>query len=262
MNRLASLQAPYPTPFVSSMDFNETANSSPLASFSPAAPTYRRRRDKEASGVASFTPIHYERRYAYHLFIWLHGAESSERELRQLMPRVSVRNYVGVAARGLPARGHAAGRFTWEQTPAAIESAAERVANCIEFAERRYHIHRGRIFLGGQGVGGTMAMRLALQLSLPLAGALSLGGALPQGGRPLARVNQARKLPLMLMTCRESEVYPPRQVASDLRLLHAAGCHVAVREYLCGDEWYTDMFSDMNQWMMDKICPSKSPTPA
>ena len=68
-----------------------------------------------------------------------------------------------------------------------------------------------------------MALRLALQFSLPLAGALSLGGALPRGGCPMARVNQARKLPLMLMTCRGSQHYPPAQVAEDGKKVELPG---------------------------------------
>ena len=70
-----------------------------------------------------------------------------------------------------------------------------------------------------------MALRLALQSPLSLAGAASLGGPLPRGNCPLARVNAARRLPLMLMTCSESRQYPAPRVAEDLRLLHAAGCH-------------------------------------
>jgi phospholipase/carboxylesterase len=209
---------------------------------------------KAAPGVALFAPIHYERNYAYPLLVWLHGHGGSERELRQLMPNVSVRNYVGAAARGEQISRDAANACTWEQSAEAFEAAADSVTECIEHAERRYNIHRDRIFLAGRGVGGTMALRIGLQFSLPLAGVISIGGALPRGGCPFARVNDARKLPLMLMTCRGSEEYPPRQVADDLRLLHAAGCHLAIREYLCGDELYTDMFTDMDQWIMDKVC--------
>ena len=40
--------------------------------------------------TALFAPIHYEPGYAYPLVVWLHGEGSSERELRQVMPRVSV----------------------------------------------------------------------------------------------------------------------------------------------------------------------------
>ena len=107
-----------------------------------------------------------------------------------------------------------------------------------------------------------MAFRLALGGDLPLAGAVSLGGALPRGNCPLARFHTARKAPLMLMTCRGSEIYPPHRVAEDLRLMHAAGCKLAIREYLCGDDLYEDMFTDMDQWLMDRVCGAPLPAPA
>jgi phospholipase/carboxylesterase len=259
MNRLASPHAPYSS-HTSSSSLNDAS-----AFLTPAShSTAKLRRGvarptcKAGPGIALFAPIHYERRYAYPLLIWLHGEGSNECELRQLMPNVSVRNYVGAAARGVPADREPMGRFAWPQSVEAVEAAADRVAECIEQATNRYHVHPGRVFLAGQGTGGTMALRLALQYGLPLAGALSLGGALPRGRSPMARVKQARKLPLMLMTCRDSQIYPPRQVAEDLRLLHAAGCQLAVREYLCGDELFTDMFADMDHWMMEKVCQPKS----
>ncbi|HYO24470.1 MAG TPA: alpha/beta fold hydrolase [Lacipirellulaceae bacterium] len=225
----------------------------PASSGSSARPIHR-----AAPGVALFAPVHYERRYAYPLIVWLHGAGSSERELRQLMPNVSVRNYVGVAARGVPMEGEGARGYTWSQEPEAVDAAVESVSQCIEQAERRYHIHPDRIFLAGHGAGGTMALRIAMQFSLPLAGAVSLGGPLPRGNCPLARLNQLRQLPLMLMCCRDSASYPSRQVADDLRLLHSAGCRLAIREYLCGDELYTDMFSDLDSWLMERVCQGAS----
>jgi phospholipase/carboxylesterase len=259
MNRLASPHAPYANlAFSSTSSLDHPADITTITSHAAASSTAQARRPsmKAAPGVALFVPIHYERRYAYPLLVWLHGHGSSERELRRMMPNVSVRNYVGAAARGTSLGRDVAAGFAWPQTDDGVEAAAENVAQCIEQAKRRYHIHPGRIFLAGRGTGGTMALRLALQFSLPVAGAASLGGALPRGNCPLARVNEARKLPLMLMSCRGSEIYPPQQVADDLRLLHAAGCQLAIREYLCGDELFTDMFADMDQWLMANVCGS------
>jgi phospholipase/carboxylesterase len=256
MNRLATLQAPFAThslSFSSKLD-HPSDNSSSYSNVHVGAPARLRRPiHKAAPGVALFAPIHYERRYAYPLLVWLHGDGSSERELRQLMPNVSVRNYVGAAARGLPSPS-STGECSWRQTPDDIESAADAVAETIDYAKRQYHIHPGRIFLAGRDSGGSMALRLALQCSLPIAGAASLGGAVPRGGCLLAHVDKARRVPIMLMCARESQIYPSAQVADDLRLLHAAGCQLAIREYLCGDELFTDMFNDLDQWMMQLVC--------
>ena len=45
-------------------------------------------------------PQHYERNYAYPLLIWLHDTGGDERQLREIMPLVSLRNYVSLAVRG------------------------------------------------------------------------------------------------------------------------------------------------------------------
>jgi phospholipase/carboxylesterase len=259
MNRIAPLDLSFASPSSSVSKYDQLADTA-HAHHAGASTVARRPRPirKAAPGIALFSPVHYERNYAYPLLIWLHGEGSSERELRQLMPNVSVRNYVGAAARGVGISRDASAGFSWPQTDEGVDAAVERVSDCIEHAERRYNIHANRIFLAGHGTGGTMALRLALQFSLPLAGAISIGGALPRGNCPLSRIHQARSLPLMLMCSRESRVYPSHQVAADLRLMHSAGCQLAIREYLCGDELYTDMFADMDEWLMEKVCGAPS----
>jgi hypothetical protein len=47
-----------------------------------------------------FVPEHYESGYAYPLLVWLHSDHSSEFEIDQMMPALSVRNYAAVALRG------------------------------------------------------------------------------------------------------------------------------------------------------------------
>ena len=48
-------------------------------------------------------------------------------------------------------------------------------------------------------------------------------------------------------------------MVDDLRLLHSAGFSLALRQYLCGDELYTDMFADMDQWLMERVCGAPAP---
>jgi phospholipase/carboxylesterase len=259
MNRIAPIDLPFASPSSSVSKYHQLADTAHTHHASASTMARRPRPIRKAApGIALFSPVHYERNYAYPLLIWLHGEGSSERELRQLMPNVSVRNYVGAAARGVGISRDASAGFSWPQTDEGVDAALESVGDCIEHAQRRYNIHANRIFLAGQGTGGTMALRLALQFSLPLAGVISIGGALPRGNCPLSRIHQARSLPLMLMCSRESRVYPSHQVAADLRLMHSAGCQLAIREYLCGDELYTDMFADMDEWLMEKVCGATS----
>lgn len=252
MNRLHTLK-------VASVEVYSASHTSLLSGLSaPAFPGVApHRRDRTQSPAYSlFTPLHYERRYAYPLLVWLHGKASSERELRQLMPHVSVRNYVATAPRGTMAARESGRSFTWDQSSASIGEASERVRQCIDAAAHRFHVNSQRVFIAGNGHGGTMALRLALQHPEWFAGAVSLGGPMPTGHAPLNRVKAARGLPLMLASCRESQDCPPARVADDLRLLHSAGFSLALRQYPGEHELTTVMLADMDRWLMEQVCPS------
>jgi phospholipase/carboxylesterase len=202
-----------------------------------------------------FSPIHYERGYAYPLVVWLHGRNSSELELRQLMPLVSTRNFVGVAPRG-PHSGDSHRRFDWKQTADGIAEACQRVRQCVEQAEERFNIHPDRIFVAGHAAGGTMALRVGLEHPELVAGAISLGGPLPRGGHVFRNLNAARNLPIMLSVSPDEERYNNQQVLRDLRLLHSGGFSVALQLYPDGDGLTTDMLADMNAWIMAQFCPT------
>jgi phospholipase/carboxylesterase len=201
---------------------------------------------------ATFSPIHYERGYAYPLLVWLHSTGGNERELRRVMPLVSMRNFVAVAPRGstdeLP-RGNC-----WRQTRDDIESAEASVAHCLAAAKRRFNIHARRIFLAGCGSGGTMALRIAWNDPARIAGVVTINGPLPTGWRPLGRVNELRRVPCLLATSRDSRAYPATQVCRDLKLLHSAGCTVALRQYPGSHDLTSKMLSDMNLWLMELVC--------
>jgi phospholipase/carboxylesterase len=203
---------------------------------------------------ATFAPIHYEERYAYPLLVWLHDSASNEQELRQIMPLVSMRNYVAIAPRGTCDDQRNRGRFGWRQTTDAIESAHSRIVDCIAVARERFNIHEQRVFLVGRGAGGTMALRTAWHDPSKFAGAISINGPLPSRLSPLRRVNELRRVPCLLATSRDSETYPADQVCRDLRLLHVAGCTVALRQYPCGDSLTSNMLSDLDHWLMELVC--------
>ena len=249
MNRLAVPLAPSAAHSTSASN-----DASELAKLGISASSAAFAASRRTGGAALFAPIHYEPGYAYPLIVWLHDNGGCARELRRIMPLISVRNYVGAAAQIGVHPQVAGSRECWPQNPDGIESAADSVARCIESAQRRFHVHHQRVFLVGHGAGGTMALRLALQMPLPVAGVVSLNGAFPRGHCPLARLNVARQLPVLMMTCEESHRYPAKQVVDDLRLLHAAGFSLAVRHYLCGDDLYTDMFQDLDRWLMAQVC--------
>ena len=254
MNRLQSSKA---SSYQHSAAFEVPLTFAPAASKSTKVAV--RRRDRAAAPhYALFAPLHYERGYAYPLLIWLHDDGGSERELRQLMPHVSVRNYVAAAARGAGADTGRHG-YTWDHCPDSAFEAAERVTECIDAAKRRFNVHANRVFLAGQGSGGTMALRLALRYPEMFAGVISIGGAMPRRHAPLNRVNHARNLPILLASSRDSDVYPQADVMDDLRLLHSAGFSLALRQYPGDDELTTAMLGDMDRWIMERIS-SSAPT--
>jgi phospholipase/carboxylesterase len=250
MNRLQSasdsVQQVSSSSFFSATD--EPTN--PLLAWSP-----KRRCGGPRRPAAFFSPVHYESGYAYPLVLWLHDDGGWERQLRRVMPHVSVRNYVAAAIRGTsPCQGGR--RFAWDQSPEGVESAMEAALECLAEANERFHVHPRRIFVAGDGAGGTMALRLALLLPEQFAGVVSLGGPLPRGGAPLRRLNHARQTPVMLSYSRRSSSYPEAAVGEDLRLLHAAGFDLHLRQYPAGEGLTDKMLGDMDRWIMDKVCPS------
>jgi len=203
-----------------------------------------------------FAPLHYERGYAYPLIVWLHGPGSNEQELQQVMPHISMRNHIAVAPRGVQDTNCMGCGFGWKQTIDAVVEAGDRVKGCLEFAQQRFHIHPERIFVAGVGSGGTMALRMGMEHPELFAGAVSLGGPVPRGLRPLKRINEARTLPLLLAISPDPMDYSLDHAMGDLRLLHYAGFSLSLRLYPDSDPLTTTMLSDANGWIMEQICPT------
>jgi phospholipase/carboxylesterase len=57
-----------------------------------------------------------------------------------------------------------------------------------------------------------------------------------------------------LAASRGNRAYPDKQMCSDLRLLHAAGCTVALRQYPGAEDLTSNMLADMNRWLMEIVC--------
>jgi len=207
-----------------------------------------------ASPHSLFAPIHYEEAYAYPLVVWMHGPGDNENQLRTVLPLVSMRNHVAVAPRGTSVDGDLREAYCWKQTSEDIAEATQRTIDSIEIAMDRFHVHPDRTFIAGYECGGTMALRIALENPEHFAGAISIGGPLPQGLNLLRRVNSARRLPLMIANSLESKKYPSERVCRDLRLLHTAGFSLDLRRYPCGDELTTKMLSDLDRWIMQRVC--------
>ncbi len=207
-----------------------------------------------------FVPLHYEPNYAYPLIVWLHGPGRDERQLLEMMPLVSRRNYVAVAPRGLCLReDERRGEFCgWSQSVDHIQEAEERIFDGIEAAQRKLNVAPDRVFLAGFDSGGTMALRVALGHPWRFAGVLSIGGAFPSGQTPLGRWNQARNLVVFMALGRESLEYPPARACEDLRLLHAAGISVTLRQYPQGHYLTSQILGDVDRWIMEQVAAGSS----
>lgn len=201
--------------------------------------------------IQTFTPLHYEPNYQYPLLVWLHDDGGEARDLQRVMPLISVRNYVGVSITG-ESLGARRGNG-WSQTANGIISAENKLADALEVATDKFRVHADRIFLAGNGVGGTLATRLALRNPDRFAGALSLGGPFPSGQSPLSMLAVARRLPLFIAHCRDSERYPIERLCEELKLFHTAGLGATIRQYPCGDEVTTQMLHDMDVWLMERV---------
>lgn len=213
-----------------------------------------------------FAPLHYEPKYPYPLIVWMHApGRAGERQLAEIMPALSIRNYVAVAPRGFPCEQQRAGlgRLDWPQTEAYIEETERRVFGAIEAARRKCHVAEGRIFIAGFGTGGTMAFRVAMNQPKRFGGVLSLCGGFPHGHHPLAHLAIARRLPLSLAVGRDSLEYSPDEACDDLRLFHSAGMSVTLRQYPCGQELSKQMLRDMDRWIIEQVTSaSNSPAPS
>ncbi|WP_153557905.1 alpha/beta hydrolase [Roseimaritima sediminicola] len=215
--------------------------------------------DAKETPLAFFLPTRYEKNYAYPLVVWLHDDGAAEQQISQVLPHVSVQNYVGVGVRGSRAADASGHRYDWMHTASGIVSAEQAVMDAIDQASQRYSIHPERIFIAGYKGGGTMAQRIALRSPRRFAGVISLGGGFPGGCRPLANLQQVRDLNMLLAIATQCKDFSPDALADDLRLLSAAKMRVEVRQFESNDEMLVPVLRQMDQWMMSLVTGQSQP---
>jgi phospholipase/carboxylesterase len=196
-----------------------------------------------------FTPVHYEPGYAYPLVVWLHPNGSHQEQLLDVMPRLSLRNYLAIAPRGLHLEENSPGwpsRGLWSEVE-------RRVLASIEIASRDYHVAPDRVFLAGVREGGSAALQLGLDHPQRFAGVVSLGGGVPFGATRFTNLYAARSLPLLITHGRRAGHYGEGKACQDLRILHAAGMALAVRQYPDENQLDDQLLGDVNRWIMERV---------
>jgi phospholipase/carboxylesterase len=242
---------------------NDVALSLPTQQSSPSPPrtlpTFLAAKTGLERERAFFAPVHYEPNYQYPLLVWLHGRTNDERQLLWVMPRVSDRNYVAVAPRGLrvASADWDAESTGWSQSSEVVAQAEQRIFDAIDAAGQRFNINPARVFLAGSDCGGTMAFRIAMSHPDRFAGVLSIGGPFPSGRKAFGQWSLARRLAMFLAVARENRQYPPTRACTDLRLLYSAGMSVTLRQYPCAQALTAKVLGDVNRWVMEQIHPPK-----
>ena len=212
-------------------------------------------RPQHATRQCFFLPLHYESNYAYPLIVWLHNDGFNENQVDQVMPHVSVRNYLAVGVRGVRAADSVGHRFDWAVTRAGIAAASEAVGHAVEEACRHFSVHAGRVFLAGYGSGGTMAQRIAMRDPDRFAGVVSLSGGIPSGNHVLANLSELRRrrLPMLWLRAMGSASFNQAAVDAEIRQAMLLRARVEVRLYPGENEMDTVVLADMNRWLAAQV---------
>jgi len=209
---------------------------------SPATRRPRRHLPSVPSGPHVFIPQGHEPGYRYPLLVWLPDRleTATTFDLGRVMARVSLRNFVAVEA--------AAG--------ADREAAVWRAVDAVR---RQLAIHPRRTYLVGVGAGGTEAFRIACRHPNAFAGAASLDGSFPLDEGSFGRLQEVRRLPMLLCSHRDADPATARALDRTLRLFHAAGSMLAVRIYPERDPLSPAVLADVNRWVMEDVCGAVEP---
>ncbi len=203
-----------------------------------------------------FIPQHYEVKYAYPLVVWLHSDGSDHRQLLKMMPHLSHRNYAAISISSPQHNNTQSLRSetsSWQQNRVSIEQTAAQIEVSVDHAKLRLNIDPRRIFIAGNGSGGTMAMRIAFAFPHWFAGIISLNGKVPESRQPLGGWLNCRRLPLFWTHARRSSSFDEETLCQNLKLLHVAGFSIVLKQYPCDDELDPQVFCDMNAWIMETI---------
>jgi len=200
-----------------------------------------------------FVPENYEPNYAYPLVVWLHETGHCERNIVEVLPWISMRNYVGLALRGTQALANeSSDTYGWSKSDRDRLAFQDELHASVRHLRRDYHIHSERIFLAGAGDGATMAWDLFLSRPEWFAGVAVFGGSFPWRSRPLRRFRalSGKRVFLAADVENSADVLQAERVG---RLLHSAGLEVSARSHRPGRRLSRAMLRHLDFWIMEAI---------
>lgn len=196
-------------------------------------------------------PDGYEPGYAYPLIVWLHDEGSDAEEIDDILPRISERNYLGVALQGNVARTL---RNGWSAAEDRLPRVIEQLHELVNAVAERFPIHPQRKYLAGFGAGGTLAWEVLLRQPSQWTGAICLSGEFPQIDHPLAMFRELQQRRLLVSTGLDGPAEHVTKLIDAGRLMYSAGMQVSTRMYDAGRNAPTDkMLRDVDRWIMDSI---------
>lgn len=206
-----------------------------------------------ASGHSFFLPLHYTPTYSYPLVVWLHSNGFNETQIDDVIPHISMRNYIGLGVRATKAADSAGHRFDWNQSASAIGAAHDSIMCAIDEATQRFAVHADRVILAGYRDGGTMALRIAMRQPDRFAAAISLGGVMPTGA--IRNINQLRqrRLPMLWQWGGANESFTTETLKADCQMAMAIAAEVEIRQYPGDDEMDTVVLKDIDEYVMRRV---------
>ena len=201
--------------------------------------------------LSLFLPEPFEPRYHYPVVIWLHQDDSNEDELLSVMPQISEQNYIGIGFRGTSDDGQSpSGSFHWEASQEKCEDLLEEIQDTLAEMSRFFRIDSKRIYLAGFEAGASMALELLLAAPQLFAGAIALGGSIPNLDRCRGRFRELAKCKVLLSLGREDRTVDRKQFAKLARKLDRTGLQVEKRLYDAVHELQPEMLRDIDRWLM------------
>lgn len=212
-----------------------------------------------------YLPDGFESGYPYPLLVWFHPATAAVGDVKTVMSRISRRNYIGVAfpepqdsqTAPTPTRVRFDGDGFAAVSPSSRTSSEDALHATLCAIRCAYEFHSERIYLAGAGVCGMKAVSMLLRRPEWFAGAVCLGGRIPEDCdvRANVPVNFEELRNRRVWIGQKSEGGEPGDAAilRTVRLLYSLRIDVAARRWRGGMAPTPAVYDEINRWLMAGI---------